>query len=494
MKRLKSILAIVLICHGINLYPQQSFELIFGIVGRESLRYSFEDNDCFISVGGRETEARFERQLPLILKTDLFGEIISEKILIKQDTSFSFGFGFVKPNGNYFLFGTLSDSITYEFDYNVTYICEMTPALDIVNEKMHTIPFPPHHSNHTLSNFLITPDNNIIVEGRIDTSLYGFNDILYLAKYDKEGNQISFNPFLEWHDLEVGSDLIFNDDSTGFYLFGVLSYTVGFLKHWIAFDLDFNIIENGQIENELSYFHAPLSVRRLSNGSMIMANQSSEINGNAVQDLEMRIIDTDLNLLKDTILYHDEYVNIPDHRGMGFMDENNIWVATYENNPTFLTGTEVFRFFIFDSNLRLKGVKVYGGSTRYWFFDLLVTSDGGCLLTGVVPEYEGSYSDDSYLIKVIPSDILTNAEETPFENDMDVYVYPNPFNNGLRTETMRTGLTFILFDQIGKPVISELINDIPHDVFNTEFLSSGFYIYQIFDNLRIIQNGKLIKE
>lgn len=492
MKRVSFLVTIILFFLGARVNSQQSFELKVGTNGAEGLYYTFEGNNCYISIGGKEAGFGLESWIPYVCKIDYEGNVIDESTFFKQDTSFGFSFGFVKPNGNFFIAGLLSDSVT-PVDYNITYICEMTPELDIVNEKMDTLPFPQDHCTHSIQNFLITPDNSIIVEGRIDTSFYSYDDILYLAKYDMEGNLINFKPYLNWKD-GFGSELIFKPDSTGFYLVGDLSYgDLGIVKDWIEFDLDLNILDNGIIENQLSYFNKPMAVCRLSNGNIIVANRSSEINGPSTQDLEMRIVDPEFNLLKDTIIYHDEYVNVPDHRGMGFIDENNIWVATYENSPPFFTGTEVFRFFIFDSNLKLKGVKIYGGNTRYWFFDLLATSDGGCLLTGVVPEYEGSPSEDCYLIKVMPSDILTHAEETPFENDMDVFVYPNPFSDKLKTETMRLGLTLNLFDSHGNLVLDELISDLPYETFKTDRLSPGFYYYQITDNFRIIQNGKLVK-
>jgi len=492
MKRIIFLATIILFLLGAKVNSQQSFELTIGVEGTEGLFYTFENGNSYISLGGRKTEIGYEVSIPIIYVINQEGLVVDERIFTKQDTSFGFSFGFVKPNGNFFIAGLLSDSVT-PFDYNITYICEMTPDLDIINEKMDTLPFPQDHCTHSIQNFLITPDDKIIIEGRIDTSYYSYDDILYLAKYDMDGNLINFIPYLNWKD-GFGSELIFNPDSTGFYLIGDLSYgDLGIVKDWIEFDLDLNILDNGLIENELSYFNSPMAVCRLSNGNIIIANRSYEINGTSTQDLEMRIVDPEFNLLRDTILYHDEYVNVPDHRGMGFIDENNIWVATYENSPPFFTGTEVFKFFIFDSNLSLKGVKVYGGNTRYWFFDLLATSDGGCLLTGVVPEYEGSPSEDCYLIKVMTSDILTLAEETPFENDMDVFVYPNPFSDKLKTETMRLGLTLNLFDSHGNLVLDELISDLPNETFKTDRLSPGFYYYQITDNFRIIQNGKLVK-
>ena len=137
------------------------------------------------------------------------------------------------------------------------------------------------------------------------------------------------------------------------------------------------------------------------------------------------------------------------------LNANNIWIPTFVDITTNFPGTEVFRFHIFDSNLNLKGVKEYGGDKRYWFFNMMVTSDGGCLLTGMVPDYDGSWNHDAYVVKVMPDDILTFAEETPFDFDRDVIVFPNPFSTEINIQTVRKNLTFNMFDIMGNQVFSK---------------------------------------
>ena len=187
-------------------------------------------------------------------------------------------------------------------------------------------------------------------------------------------------------------------------------------------------------------------------------------------------------------------MKLPVNKGLGYIDPNTIWIARFDGTLTNVTGTEVFRFYIFDSNLNLKGVKEYGGTTRYWFYDLLVTSDGGCLLTGMVPDYEGSWNHDAYVIKVMPEDILTFAEETPFDFDRDVLVFPNPFSTEINVQTVRENLTFNIFDVAGKLVLSKKIDQIPNYTLSTGNINPGFYFYTVSDNGRVIQTGKLIKQ
>ncbi|MBC8488848.1 MAG: T9SS type A sorting domain-containing protein [Bacteroidetes bacterium] len=471
---------------------QESFELKYSSEENEFLYYTFQNSTGnYISLGGKQIEFGPEPVSPLILNISSTGEIISENIIIKEDTSYSYRYGFEKSNGNYFLIGTLTDSVS-PYDYDVTYVCEMTPELDLVWEKLH--PIPAEYIHHSIIDFLITPDSNILIQGKVDSSLYGSNDLIYIALFDMNGEKLDFVLYENWTDYGIYNELIYKPDSSGFYLIGDIgiNYTP---KDWLEFDNNLNIVDYGYIENWLSYLHSPVSAKWLSNGNMIIANNSSGITIPSNQDLEVRIVDQDFNMIKDTIIYYsNEYVYIPTKKGLGFIDENTIWIATFEAAFLFLPGTEVFNFHIFDSNLNLKGVKQYGGDKRYWFFDLTVTNDGGCLLTGMVPDYEGSYNHDAYIIKVMPEDIFTFAEETPFDFDRDVLVFPNPFSTEINIQTVRKNLTFNIFDVAGKLVLSKEIDQIPNYNLSTGKINPGFYFYTIQYKSRTIQSGKLIKE
>lgn len=494
MKTLKWYLAVWLLFTGIQLKAQHTFDLIIGKDYQGHLVHTLETEQAYFSFGSRQPDSGEERLGLLAYKISKQGQILDSLNYYKQDTSFGVSFGYVLPNGNLFCAGTLDDSLAGTY-FDVTYLCELTPNFELVWEKMYPIPNQTRFSRHNIKNFLITSDNNIIIQGKIDTVQVSNNDLLYLSKYDFEGNQLAFILYPEWKDSDNGSDLIYNQDSSRFYLFGSLTYSsMNLSKRWVEFDMDMTVRDHGVFEDLLSYCYPPLTPRLLSNGNIIMANKSSEINGNQQHDLEMRIMDQNYNMIKDTILYHDEGVNIPDLRGMGFVEENNIWVATYGMASIWLPGFSDFRFFIFDSELRLLGMKVYGGTTRYWFFDLLATSDGGCLLTGVIPKHETANKMNSYLIKVMPEDIITSAEETPFRHDQDVYIYPNPFKDAIHLNTIRKKLTFNLFDAMGQLLISETLTENQDNGLTANHLLSGMYFYQILNNKNeVIQNGKLIK-
>jgi hypothetical protein len=287
--------------------------------------------------------------------------------------------------------------------------------------------------------------------------------------------------------------MIFNSDSTAIYFF--CDFTAGFSVYYdfIEMDLDLNITNSISVIDWEHLSSSPASVKLLPYSNYIQANKAFMEPG-ATQDLYVKIMDENFNTLQDTLILYPEYNNIPSYEGMGFIDPDQIWISTFEPAFNSTPGTEIFRFHIFDSNLNLTGMKVYGGDHRYWFNNLFVASDGGCLLTGTIPDYNGSFNDNGYIIKVMPNDIITNAEETLISSDRDVMVYPNPFSNEIRFQMVRKNLTFDLYDLTGKKVLSNGIDDNTKSKILTGHLNHGIYFYTIHDYSQIIQSGKLIKK
>lgn len=468
---------------------QYSFELYHGVPDiNEAAGYTLEKDGYYYSFGAK-TNHGLNLQSPIVLKIGAGGMLEQEGVFQKQDTMYGFHFAHPKPNGNLFVVGYLKHYQNSR--HNVIYVCELTSSLEIVWEKMDTIPFPPPFSGVTIENTLITPEGLVLLQGKLNLEQYGSTNYVFFAKYDLEGNQIEFVSHLNCYDHNIGSELLYNVDSTAFYLIGRLTHNIAY-RNFIKFDLDLNVIESGEFENNTSFLFDPVSAKRLSNGNVIMANRSTEINGLDYSDLELRLYDENFNLLKDTIIYHDERVAIPSYRGLGFVNEDLIWVATHERMwTTGIMGVEVFRVFVFDKQLKLKGEKVFGGERRYWFFDLLATSDGGCVLTGILNEYEGSDFVDCYFIKVMPDDVVTKTIEISFNNK--THIYPQPTNNILNVNNILKPSELLIFNLFGNHLVSFDLDKVDN-IIRIDFLIPGVYIGVISQDGIFLENHKIIKK
>jgi hypothetical protein len=471
-------------------YAQSSFEVNYDEGDHESLYYTFETNDGdYITVGSLKAVTSPYLISILILKINSLGEITNEVSYTKSDTNFILQYGYEKANGNYFLMGTLTDLEMYN-DFNVTYVCERTPDLELVWEKFFHLPEPYNH--HRLTNFLLDADSNLIISGSADSSNAGYDKLLLTMVYDKYGNRQNINFYQGWTNYGITNEMIFNSDSTSIQFFGVYCKSTIFLNEYIEMDLDLNITDYISIIDEEHFISSPVTVKRLPNTNFIQANKTFG-EPNTFQDLYVKVFNEDFDVLRDTILYFPEKVNIPYYNGLDFIDTNLIWIPTHEMEFNWIPGTEIFTVHIFDSQLNLIGLKEYGGDKRYWLYHMFVTSDGGCLITGDVPEYNGSENYNGYIIKIMPEDIITNAEETSFENDRDVMVYPNPFVNEIKQQTVRKGLTFELYDINGKKLITNNIIDNQISKVYTYKIIPGVYFYLIRENSKIVQSGRLLK-
>ncbi len=488
---MKNLLILFSLFTALYTFPQ-SFELTVSTKRNEAFYYTFENSDSeYISLGGISKGIdNWIYANGLIVKYDNFGNILNYKEFTKEDTTLGFSYGLQKGNGNYFLIGVMIDSI--ESKRYKTYVCEITPDFEIIWEKIYEM--QEKYLKQQYTTFLFTPDSNILITSVTDTSYYSYNHMLYSMSIDINGDLNFLKFYDQWTGLPY-SYITLNQDSTEIYLFGEFSrppYTQ--YTEFIRFDLEMNILGYIGVIDYDHFITGPEAAKNMPDGNLILANRTS-MEPNTLDDLYIKIMDQDFNTLKDTILLYPETAYLATFQGLDFIDPDKIWVTTFY--PTFMSlpGQEVFRVHIFDSNLHLKGVKEYGGDTHYWLQNTFVTSDGGCLVTGYRKnDNKGSYNNDAYVIKVMPEDILTNAEETTIDFDKDIIVFPNPFTSEIKVQTLRKSLTFNLFDVKGKQILSTELYSLPNSTIQTGILPAGFYYYAIKDNDLIIQTGKLIRK
>jgi hypothetical protein len=488
----------LIIAIGIIIFPQiiigqYSFETIIESNKGEGLHYSFETSyGSYMAVGfSLALTGSPKLYAPLIIELNNQGDITKHCSLVKQDTSFFLYYGLEKPNGNFYFVGMMS-----EYGENnknrIIYVCETTPEMEIVWEKSH--PMPDEVRKGLLINFLTMPDNTILFQGKADTMLMYTNDYIFTGYLDLNGNLLDlkffYNPFMKDHG--VYSDMIFNFDTTAVYFFG--SFARGpsnFSTTFFEIDFDFNLISFSEYVGG-KYLKTPISVAWLPNGNLILAVRENNYGAKA-EGLLVMLLAPDFTFTLDTFMVRPGMVYLPMFNGLDYTDPDNIWIATF-NMMGSSTPTSVFHVQVFDSEMNLKGVKEYGGKKKlYRFYNLLATSDGGCLITGEVPVCDTCENHNGYLFKVMPEDfVITAINEQSSKAAYSVEVFPNPFRENLSVHANAEGLRISVHDFTGNKVIEAEIQTTGLNL-NTGHLGLGIYFYQIFENGNVVKSGKLIK-
>lgn len=488
----KTIVLIFTVVCAYTVFAQTGFELNFGEENiDDKVINTFEVDGYYISSGKKYNPTTGDESKPNFYKISPNGEIITHVEYYKQDTGTNIRFGFQKPNGNLMFFGNSFPSTELPQVRHI-HVFELNMDMELVWEKIDMLPTTIPHVEHRIKNYLITPENEVIIQGIIDSVASGHTNALCLYKCDMNGNILHFQTYPGWADHMEGSDMLFNADSSGFYLFGELSFN-SIVKDWTYFDLELNMENSDVLQDDQGYFMAPVTTRRLADGRIIMANFLYEISTNYSRGFEMRIYDPDFNLLNSKIIYNEHQVNIPINRGMGFINEDNIWVATYEAMPpTGFMGSEDINFYVFDTDLNMKGTYTYEGDVRYWLFDLLSCSDGGCLVTGVKPEYEGAELTDNFVLKLALHDVITSTTEHLHPNQR-IAIHPIPAKDQLTLKDVPESSVLLLYTPSGQLAASfRLEKGVNH--LKIGYLPSGMYFATILQNQQLIQTSKFIKQ
>ena len=410
-----------------------------------------------------------------------------------EDSVVGFGSTIKLQNNNLLVFGTCGEIISPTKQSNTVMILGIDEDFNIMWRKNY--PFP---ENCWGPSYYITLsyDSTIYLAG---TYLIDGNSSLkrlFLMKFNTDGDTL----MTSFPDYPIGNptfvyDIMNRPDSNG-----ILAWVTGFsyeVVQVLEIDSSLNFTFTDLIDplNTISY---SFNVKPFSNSTYLMASTSHKLDNKSktMWDLQVDIMSYDHEFLTRRFLGRQDTSDIPAWwKAIDYTDKNNIWVfGQIDHFPSDPFYGDAF-LFLLDSTLEIKGAKYFNGDTTYSAFLTLATPDGGCVLGGVLSDWQSStpYDYDIWIKKVFPNDIITNAEDTPDPNDRDVLVYPNPFTDNVFINTIRKGLNFTLFTVNGTKVLETVITNDLNCVINTSNLEKGTYIYKITFKNKVIQTDKLIK-
>jgi hypothetical protein len=219
---------------------------------------------------------------------------------------------------------------------------------------------------------------------------------------------------------------------------------------------------------------------------------------NAERDVAVEIIDHNNILIASSVFGKSkDTIDFPGvFSGAAVVDANNIFVPgtsnfniaqyPYATTPSWLMLNKV------DGDLNLQWQKFYGGDAHYVLYGIIPSSDGGCVMLGTRFHPDNPTGIDGYILKVGPDGLVSVPEVPGGLQVKEVIVFPNPGSTHLNIQTGHENLEIRFYSSAGSLHHFEKINRFNHTITTTSW-PAGVYIYQIYKNESLLDNGKWIK-
>jgi len=230
---------------------------------------------------------------------------------------------------------------------------------------------------------------------------------------------------------------------------------------------------------------------------ILSGKKDPQYNPNRDDDYWIITLDTSNHLYNSLITGTYDTMDYPSINNIAFLTPAKIF-GGFTKNSIYLIGefSSWFGLVCFDNNLELQWKKYYGDNSNWFLYDILATSDGGCLLVGTRYDWTTQYNErDVMLIKVDENGLITSTGPGPAIQAHDAIVYPNPGRDFLTIESgpQIAGALFVLYDMAGKPLIEKTLNQ-SSQTLSTAHLPAGLYLWNITLKGKNIENGKWVKE
>lgn len=167
------------------------------------------------------------------------------------------------------------------------------------------------------------------------------------------------------------------------------------------------------------------------------------------------------------------------------------YILTGSSNISSSGGTSNVSVFKVDSAGNIKWTKEFGGSNADKGNEILQTTDGGYILTGLANS-NSTTNGVMYLIKmdslgniILPLSILPNHLPVP-----TIKLYPNPTSGTITVETEIENTAIHIYNLAGMEVQKQILSA-GSNTLHFNALAKGIYIYRINKGLDSIEQGKI---
>jgi hypothetical protein len=314
---------------------------------------------------------------------------------------------------------------------------------------------------------------------------------LYLQEFSLAGDSIRSNI-----DSSVYSPYIFDIMEfpvNGIYKAAVMRYATNSSGQIMTIDSALNIVGIDSIPNSVYNCN---TLKKINDSSYYLTG--NKYNNGSINYAIMSLNENN-DCKKIFIIGKNDTVDFAGTvQSLDFIDPDKIFVGGTSNFSLYGAFGQQNSWYVlsnFDSALNLRWTKYYGGDAYYQLQSVVATQDGGAILVGTRYDYPTQSNQlDIYLVKVDENGLLNNDQnQTPSVHD--AIVFPNPGSDYMIIES-GSQISFAEFQMInieGKQVMKKTLSE-RKMTFDTQFLSTGSYVWQILFHDRIVETGKWIKD
>ncbi len=425
----------------------------------------FELNEGYILMGWKE-EKTLTSQAPLndttrpmFLNIDKQGNVLSNKRYDNKTCNFGLGGTFKNSNNEYIsVGGTLSTGDTCGYSTGNPYI---------LNPKLY---FQKTNSN---------------------------GDLIWQKNF---GNFINKNI--------IGADVITQTKDGNYFIVGSNNYYTWLLK----MDEQGDTLWTKQYQSLYNRFS--VLIANISDGYLIFSYQGSLVTkideqGNLIWTKNIPVTYGSIRICKDEgyIFVSNYQVSAKVYTKIQKLDKdlNFLWEKSYlvngiyavceTNDGNFILGNKDFTKVSPDGNI-IWNKRFWGESNvspAYYIYDVIQTSDGGYLATGI-------YEQDAFLIKTdCNGNIEWDTNSCLLPTDKDVLVFPNPTSEFITFQLPYINkdiakITIKITDMLGQILVNNTYIYQNIITLNLQNYAQGIYIYSVFVNDQIYKSSKIIKQ
>jgi len=495
---------------SVALYSQNSYEMLFKTDRHENIVHVFyEDQDNFIIVldSNAHNESNNGISGSIFYTCSIYDKDDTVRwpiTLSSEDTSWYVASIIRDDNQNYILAGSgkyyyNNDSVISEFDW----MMKLDTGKNVIWKKTYNRPAGfEHFLNSSGAHLLYTKQGNYLFAEKMIMYSPTFQRQNYFMLVNPNGDTIKtkvISPFLSGR-IQA---LTYNFDSSTFLVhqsgqpitYCESGWSEGaYMLDTASFDTVGGVCYYKFMAGEII---SPFDAKTTVNKDLIVAGKGFDYNLFSSKLFTVFKYDTNYNLVNRVNLTDpDTVINPGWAENLSISNNQEICLAgSFDNAIGMFTSHYCWVYLAkLDMNLNLISERYMGGDASYDVYSLTATDDGGIAVGGFRYDYltNGPDEGDAFLFKT-DAGLWVNTAENSSLQVHSVLVYPNPGVDGFKIRTALKGATFKLFDNYGRMVFVQKINGLITEI-NAESLPSGGYYWQMFQDDKIVDKGKWIKQ